>query len=138
MTTNVRVNGKKATTSIEKIINGLDEAIERGLAQTAFKGQALAVKKTKGSVAASIGVRQTRQGYELQARSPHAAYVEHGRGSITARKGHFLRFEVSGRVVFARRVKGVRARPFMRPAANLMHNANFVEVSLAKLMRGGR
>ena len=138
MTTRVKINSGRATSALGKIVGGLGAAVDRGLQQTAFKGQALAVKRSKGTVAASIGVQQTREGYELQARSPHAAYVEHGRKAIVARPGHFLRFVVAGRIVFARRVKAARARPFMRPAAQLMNNAHFVEMSLEKLIRSGR
>lgn len=136
--TTVKINSRRATSALDKLIGGISAAVDRGLQQTAFKGQALAVKRSKGTVAASIGVRQTQQGYELQARSPHAAYVEYGRKAIVARSGRFLRFVVAGRVVFARRVKAARARPFMRPAAQLMNNAHFVEMSLDKLVRSAR
>ena len=132
----IRINAKRTITQLDKIIAGLDEAVERGLSQTAFKGAAAAKSKTKGSVAASIGVRQTRDGYDVEARAPHARFVENGRGPVVAKKGHFLRFVVGGRVVFARRVRAVRARPFMRSAVKVMSAAHFVETSLERLVRG--
>lgn len=134
----IKIDGKKTISALDKLIAGLDSAVDRGLMWTAYEGQNVAKAKSKGSVSASIGVTQTRDGYELQARAPHAKYVEHGRKAITAKKGHFLRFEVSGRVVFARKVRAARPRPFMRPAGRVMNTNRFVEQSLAQLMRGSK
>lgn len=131
-----RVNAKKTLGQIDRVVSGLDAAVDRGLSQTAFKGQSVAKAKSKGSVAASIGVTQTREGYELQARAAHAWWVEHGRGPIVARPGSALRFVVSGRVVFCRSVKAARPRPFMAPAHKVMSRSRFVERSFAQLARG--
>ena len=133
---NIKVTSKSALRSIQSIIDGIDSAVEAGLSRTAFKGQEVARSKSKGSVARAIGVTQTRAGYELQARAPHSVFVENGRGPIEAQPGHFLRFTVGGRVVFAKRVRAARARPFMAPAARVMNRSRFVEKSLSSLIRG--
>lgn len=134
--TTVRVNAKKALGQFSRFVTGFDAAIERGLSQTAFKGQTVAKAKSKGSVAASIGVAQTREGYELQARADHAFWVEHGRGPIVARPGSVLRFVTSGRVVYCRSVKAARPRPFMAPAHKVMNRSRLVDKSIAQLAMG--
>lgn len=134
--TQVRINAKKALSQLDRFVSGLDAAVDRGLMQTAFKGQAVAKSKSKGSVSASVGVTQTRDGYELQARAPHARWVEQGRGPVRARPGGFLRFVVGGRVLFRREVGPARPRPFMAPANRVMQRSRFVESSLARLARG--
>lgn len=133
-----KVDAKRALATFDRIISGFDAAVERGLSKTAFKGQAVAKSKSKGSVAASVGVTQTPEGYELQARAPHAWFVEHGRGPVEAQGNGFLRFVVGGRVVYTRRVRAARPRPFMAPASRSMSTSHFVEMSLAQLMRGSR
>lgn len=47
--------------------------------------------------------------------TPYARRVEEGRGPIRAR-GKALRFEVGGKVVFAKSVGPAAPRPFMRPS----------------------
>lgn len=131
-----RVNAKKALTQFDRFVDNLDEAVDRGLSQTAFKGQTVAKSKSKGSISASIGVTQTQKGYDLQARAPHARWVEQGRGPVNAKQSGFLRFVVAGRVVFAKRVRAARPRPFMAPASRVMQRSRFVETSLARLARG--
>jgi len=131
----VSVKSKKAAAQLGRFISGLDSAIDRGLMQTAFKGQSVAKSKSKGSVAASVGVTQTKAGYELQARAPHARWVEDGRGPVVAKRAKMLRFEVGGRVLFRKRVGPARARPFMAPAARVMGKSRFVEMSLSSLAR---
>jgi len=132
----VKVNAKGTLGSIEKIIDGIDEAVERGLSRTAFKGQEVAKSKSKGSVSKAIGVSQTQDGYELQARAPHSVFVERGRGPVQAKPGGVLRFVVAGRVVFAKRVRAARPRPFMAPAHRVMNKSRFVEQELSTLIRG--
>ena len=131
-----KVTSKAALKSLDSIISGIDAAIDEGLSRTAFKGQAVAQSKSKGSVSKAIGVTQTQNGYELQARAPHSVFVEHGRGPVQAKPGGVLRFVVGGRVVFAKRVGAARARPFMAPAARVMNRSSFVEKSLSSLIRG--
>lgn len=48
---------------------------------------------------------------------PYPVAVEHGRRGFSARRGRYLRFEINGRVIFARSVGPARAQPFMRPSA---------------------
>lgn len=132
----IRVHAKKALASAARLASGFLPAVERGLSQTAFRGQRVAQSRSKGSVSRSVGVRQTPGGYELSARAPHAGFVEHGRGPVEAPPGKVLRFEVNGRVLFRKRVGPARARPFMAPAARAMSTPRFVEMSLARLARG--
>jgi hypothetical protein len=132
----VNTNAKSTLRTFDGIISGFDAAVERGLSKTAFKGQSVAKAKSKGSVSASVGVTQTPDGYELQARAPYARFVEYGRGPVVAQGNGFLRFEVGGRVVYTRRVRAARPRPFMAPAKRVMSTSRFVEMSLAQLMRG--
>lgn len=48
---------------------------------------------------------------------PYPVAVEFGRRGFSARRGRYLRFEIGGRVIFARSVGPAAAQPFMRPSA---------------------
>jgi hypothetical protein len=56
----------------------------------------------------------------------HAAYsryVEEGRGPIVPRRARALRFEIGGRVIFAKRVRPARALPYMGPSMERVRSA---------------
>lgn len=57
---------------------------------------------------------QSEDGY------PYPYVIEHGRGPIEAAPGKFLRFEIGGEVIFAKRVGPAAAQPFMAPALQQM------------------
>jgi hypothetical protein len=131
----VSAGTRGALAALQKFIDGLSPALERGLSQTAFRGQKVAVSRSNGSVAAGVGVSATPDGYELQARAPHSVFVERGRGEVHAAPGKYLRFEVGGRVVFARKVRPARPRPFMAPARAAMAKSTLVVASVERLVR---
>jgi hypothetical protein len=68
----------------------------------------LTVQTRWGGSAGSLAVEST---------APYTPYVERGRGPIVARPGRLLHFYVGGHSVFARRVRGVAANPFLARAA---------------------
>lgn len=47
---------------------------------------------------------------------PYARWVEEGRGPVVARRGRFLRFEIGGRVIYARQVGPARGQWYMKRA----------------------
>lgn len=84
-----------------------------------------------GKLQSSIEIKYARdyQWAEIYPTAPYAKYIEYGTGSrgeypgtaytITPKNAKALRFEVQGKVVYAKKVKhpGIRPQPFMRPAA---------------------
>lgn len=69
---------------------------------------------------------------------PYAKYVEFGRGPVHARPGGFLRFEIGGRVIYARSVGPARAKPFLYRAFNALRGritAEFRRVPAAVIAR---
>lgn len=72
------------------------------------------ITMTAGVMTASYGPHATRNGF------PYPVAVERGRRGFSARRAKVLRFVVGGRTLFRRRVGPARARPFMRPSADLV------------------
>ena len=132
----VSVDVQKALASLEAIISGLDNAVDKGLEQTAAVGQWQARLRSKGSVRKSIVTQRNGQGFDVSAMAPHAYWVEHGRKGFKAKNAKALRFEVGGRVIFRKSVGPAAPRPFMQPAADIMARSNFVEKSIDELIRG--
>lgn len=133
----LRTDGSAAVESLQKIIDGLDEAVTDGLELVGDVGQdAARAKAGPGNLSNTIELRPAGDGWDLAASAPYAGYVERGRGPVVARKGGVLRFEVAGRVIFRPRVGPARPRPFMRPAAAVMSRSQFVERSVDDLVRG--
>jgi hypothetical protein len=92
----------------------------QGLAQSEIRvdsGLARSMTRLQSVEVAPAGVTVT---VASTARSvtgfPYPWVIEEGRGPVVPVRRRFLRFEAGGGVVFAKRVRGVAARPFMRPA----------------------
>lgn len=102
----------------------LTTGVNRTGAQGVARAQSLAAVKsghmrrsitlTTGVMTAKYGPNATRNGF------PYPVAVEKGRRGFSARRGRYLRFEIGGRVIFARSVGPARAQPFMRPSAQLV------------------
>ena len=102
----------------------LTTGVHRTGVQGVARAQSLAAVKTghmRRSITLTTGVltakyepNATRNGF------PYPVAVEKGRRGFSARRGKFLRFEIGGRVIFARSVGPARAQPFMRPSAVLV------------------
>lgn len=127
-----------ATDDLDRIIAGLDGAVSEGLDGAAAYVAGVARRGTKGKLAASITVRRVGAherviGTDL----PYAEFVENGRPAITAAPGKALRFEVAGRVVFAKRVAAAEAQHFMARAADAadQHAHRFIEAAVNRLVR---
>ena len=71
------------------------------------------VRSAAGSVSASYRPHAVNK----QTGFPYPVAIEKGRRGFAAKRGRFLRFEVGGRVVFARRVGPAAAQPYMAPSA---------------------
>jgi hypothetical protein len=75
-----------------------------------------------------VGDEATRIVGEVENQAEYAGAVHNGSKAriIRPRKGKFLRFEVGGRVVFARSVRhpGTKGRPWLRSAAETVAQGN--------------
>lgn len=74
---------------------------------------------------------------------PYARHVEFGRGPVVARPGKVLRFEIGGRVLYRKRVRAARPRPFLFAAARRLRGQfrREFEAASARIvarMAGGR
>lgn len=103
----------------------LEQALEEGLeaARQALAGRAR--PGASGRLAASLSERVSGGGLclegELYSDLPYAGVQEYG-GLIQAQRAKYLRFQVEGRWVLARRVL-VPARPFLAPGAQAAADA---------------
>lgn len=105
------------------------EAFATSFAQRAATVAKQIAPRRTGRLASSIRTGTTsRTGLwqvstSIQADTPYARFVHEGTRPhvIRPRNARALRFEISGRVIFAARVNhpGTRARPFLRDAAAL-------------------
>lgn len=126
-----RLNG--ASGIIQRhLMSGVSDAgryVERGAKDTApvVTGE---YRRGIGTQASAIGGGGAQA--IVRASAPHSKWVEDGRGPVVAR-GKALRFEVGGRVVFAKRVRAARGQHIMRNA--LSRNRSRI---IARLQRAGR
>jgi hypothetical protein len=104
---------------LDALITGLDDALERALAEAAAAGVAVA-KKAAGSGPVARSIRAVRRGplaREIMADAEGAVFLEQGRGPAEAHGNAPLHFVVNGKDVFARRVGPAKPHPFLAPAA---------------------
>ncbi|MDI3282118.1 HK97 gp10 family phage protein [Polyangium sp. 15x6] len=134
----ITVDAKDAIADLDRIINGLDDAVADGLEDLAKLGAMEAkrlVPRKSGALEKSIDVERTGPKVSLVAGAEYAHWVEHGRGPVVA-KGKALRFVINGETVFRRRVGPAAARPFMAPAGEYMQKSvSVVARSLRRLWR---
>jgi hypothetical protein len=73
-----------------------------------------------GRLRRELRVQQTREGLRgtlvLDSPTPYARWVLGGRGEVRPVNRRFLRFWIRGRLVFARRVRGVPPNPYIQRA----------------------
>lgn len=105
---------------LDNLIAGLPGAVEAGLDAAAADAAAFAASKvtrrTANGLGDSIFVKHTASfAREIYADKFYADYVENGRRGFSM-GDKVLRFEINGRVVFARSVGPAAPRPFMAPA----------------------
>jgi phage gpG-like protein len=127
-----------ATDDLDRLIAGLDDAVSEGLDGAARYVAGVARRGTKGNLAASITVRRDgAHARTIGTDLPYATFVENGRPAITAAPGKALRFEVAGRVVFAKHVAAAPAQHFMAHAADAadQHAAKFIEAAITRLVK---
>lgn len=101
-----------------QIIRRVGERITRGTANQARVN----VPVKTGNLGRSIredqgiftGVLRWQGG--VTAHAPYAVFVHQGTRAHGPVRAQALRFEIGGRVIFAKRVRGVKARPFLRNA----------------------
>lgn len=126
-----------ATAQLDRIIAGLEGAVEEGLDGAARYVAGVARRGTKGNLAASITVRRTGAGERtIGSDLPYAAFVENGRPAIDAAPGKALRFEIGGRVIFAKHVAAAPAAHYMARAADAaeQHGPKFIEAAVNRLI----
>lgn len=129
------VDSKDAIATLRRLIDGLDDAVMDGMLEAAQEGEDVAQKRSKGSVRKGVDVHRRGRAVSLVATAPWSGIVEHGRGAVHAKGDGFLRFEVGGRVVFAKRVGPARPRPFMKPAGVTMQKSMAVDEAIERLVR---
>lgn len=132
----ITIDAKAIVADLDRIIDGLQDAVTDGLDATAMAGRQEAMARSKGSVRKSIVVERDRNDVSLSALAPHAKYVEYGRGPIKAKEGSFLRFVSRGRVIYAKSVGPAKPHPFMGPARVIMNDTRLIERSIEELIRG--
>lgn len=122
--------------------SNLEDALDQLVMDYAVQVQVLAqtyVPVSTGELRASIEVRPIQGGAEISPDTVYEAYVEFGTGIHSEypgaqrqpyiiepkNPGGALRFMVQGEWVFAKRVvhPGIRAQPYMRPAAERVADA---------------
>lgn len=127
-----------ALDELDRIIAGLDDAIEEGLDAAARYVCGVARRGTKGKLAASITVRRDGKGARtIGTDLPYAYFVEHWRPAMTAAPGKVFRFEVAGKVVFCKHVRAVPGQYYMANAedAGEQHGHKFIEAAINRLIK---
>lgn len=114
------INTSGTVNDINRIINGLDRLAENVLKRTLQAGQDAAKSMVKGKLTDSLEKKILGHQGSLKTTKHYAKFVENGRGPITAKKGKVLRFKIAGQIIFAKHVKGVKPRPFMKAAGESM------------------
>lgn len=120
-------------TGLDKLIKDVDEiggnahllvksAIVNSVNKIQSEARSRAAHRT-GTLQRSILTQVNYPTGEVKVNEKYGAYIEEGTGiygqkgkKITPKKAKVLAFKVGGNLVFARSVKGIKARPFFRPA----------------------
>lgn len=114
------IETSKTVDSLNQIINGLSKLAQTVLEKVLEAGEQAAQSKVKGKLTDTLEKEIAKTTGTLKTTKYYARFVENGRPDIYAQKGKLLKFSINGRTIYAKHVKGVKARPFMKVAGQTM------------------
>jgi hypothetical protein len=143
------VNVKETIKALQYIKNNLRRTVSSAMDKLAKGGAKIAkgttiYKDRSGTLRKETKfIPQSDFQKQVVADTPYAWYIEAGNrpgGSgewIYPKTKKFLRFEIDGNVIFARRVRSHGPLPFMMPAREWMANSDIVHKAVANLWTKG-
>lgn len=121
--------------SMETVVGGASKrAVENAAREVRFRARANIISANRidtGEMVNRIDVEEIPSdpmmpAFAVTARAKHSIFNELGTKGAVARPGKFLRFTIGSRVIYAKRVRGIKGIHFMRNALDSLTSADFV------------